>query len=627
MNRPSLGVALAAMLSTAPAGATPIPLGGEPPTPRGWSPPLWLSLPPIQSTDVLHQEEILSLDPATGMATGRLDISLMAANGSVSSIYFYVDQGLDAVSASSSQASTMLTSELVQGVRFVTITFAPLAEGETMTLSVDYDGVLGCDGGYGLCEIRPDMSVLFAGSLLPSVIDQSNLGGYNVWGASRALELSLPSGTDMVAPGAVTLDVDDGVQHTMRFETPGYHTAAAVLAVFGDFDTVAVDGASPPSTVHGASPVWTADMALWMQDIYAFVDGQAGQPLPWTGTEIVKLPANTVSPGTAAHGLVLLAESYGNHGAAYFEETLAHETAHEWWGILVSPTDYTRSRWLVEGLATLSQIDYAADVLNPEKNREAYVARRYREHDILLRYTAVDSLPAVVPAFPVNAGEDDTLWAYIRSSAALDTLRVLIGEDVFADVLKAWAASCAFEHCDTADFIDVIETTAGMDLTAAFDAYVFGAPFPEPSLSFTQTADSLSVTASGGGVPLPLELWIVFDDRTRKTERVTLVPDEPTVIAIDRPVRAVVPNPRHDAVVRSRSQTDGDVSFDGDVDGFDVITCARSLDTSITPGTGGEGLLRIDLDFLPRCDRNGDGIIAADDMDDLLVRFGAEAPR
>jgi aminopeptidase N len=367
-------------------------------------------------------------------------------------------------------------------------------------------------------------------------------------------------------------------------------------------------------------------MALWMQDIYAFIDGQAGKTLPWPSTEVVKLPANWIFPGTAGHGIVLLAESYGYPGAHYFEETLAHETSHEWWGILVSPTDYGTSRWLVEGLATVSQIDYAADVQNPNLDREAYLTRRYREHDIMMRYTAQGPIPAVVPAFPIDAGENDTLWAYIRGSAALDTLRVLVGEDVFADTLRAWASGCAQTHCDTLDFKDVLETTSGQDLTAAFDAYVFGAPFPEPQLSFTQDGDELQVTATGMDVPLPLDLWILHDDRTQSRARVTLEPDVAASIPVNGSVRSVRPNPRHDAMVRSRSLTEGDVTFSGDVDGFDVITCARAAGTSIQQVPNGEGLMQIDLDFLPRCDRNGDGVIDQSDTNDILDRMGATAP-
>jgi aminopeptidase N len=280
----------------------------------------------------------------------------------------------------------------------------------------------------------------------------------------------------------------------------------------------------------------------------------------------------------------------------------------------------------VEGLATLSQIDYAADVLNPTADRQTYLEWRYREHDILMRYTSQGALPAVVPPNPVNAGANDTLWAYFRGSATLDTLRLLIGDEEFGDALHTWAATCAMEHCDTADFKATLEAAGSVDLTAAFNAYVYHVPFVEPALSFTQSDGQVNVTATGITLPIMIDLWLMFDDHTHAAERVTLVPDVASAIAVTQPVRAVRPNPRHDTVVRSRSLTEGDITFDGAVDGLDIIACARAMDSAVSPGMGTDGLNLLDLAFDPRCDRDGTGAIDTTDMNNLLALFGTESP-
>ena len=635
---PSLVASLcAATLCTAPAHGDPVPRVTQDASGTlhweqhaAWRPPplpATFSLPPIESTDILDQEIVLTVDPATGDVSGTLTLTLRAEEA-LSSINMYYDGGLAISSAASSAGTIDVSTSSFQQLSYSSLIFSPtVPAGAELTVTVDYAGTLACDPiqGYAYCDIQPTMSVLLTGSAIPGIVDASGLGYYNVWATPRAIELRMPSGTDMTAPGALVLDDDDGTWRTTRWEMPGYHSAGAYLVMFGSFDAAAVPSATPPTTVYGASdaPQWMGEMVGWMDNIISFLDTQAGQSLPFSELSVTKLPPNWVFPGTAGHGMVLLAENYGDPGAHYFEETLAHETAHEWWGVVVSQTDYALSRWLSEGLATLSQIDYAADVQNPQIDRGAYLERRYREHRIALDYLASGPIPAVVPAVQTDAGANDTLWAYIRSSAALDTLRVLMGEDAFSQGLQQWASICGFEHCDSADFKGILETSSGIDLTTAFDAYVFQSAIPAPVMSFTQaTPGIVTVTSEEHEQPFVAELIITLEDGTAERAIVEMSPDQPLDLAVgssmSNEVRAVRPHPRHDAVLWSRSKTPGDMDFDGQVDGFDVIACARAVGSGAVPGAGGEGIFQLDLDFEPRCDRDHNGTIERIEAESLM---------
>jgi Peptidase family M1 domain len=624
------GVAASVFAGTPHGHAHPIPLLTQdadgtwqlPPAPAPAVVPF--APPPIDSTDVLSQDLAVDLDPVTQALSASLTLSLRAEEAGVSFVTFLLSADLAITGAQAQGVDANINQQVFGTFNQVTIGFPPMAQGEEIEVVVSYAGTLTCNAPGSLCDVNENMGVMMRGSGLPYLFDASGLGGYNVWGSPMSLEMAVPSGIDVVAPGTLIDDQDDGTTHTRRWLTPGYHNTGAYLVLFGKFGALPVAGSSPATSVYyeATSPAWSRDMSGWMTNILAFLDDQVGAPLDFETLSCVKLPANWVFPGTVAHGTVYLAESYGAPGADYFEETLAHETSHDWWGVLVSPTDYLRSRWLVEGLATLSQVDYAAIHHAEGLSRDAFLERRYREHAQVLRYMAAD-LPAVVPdAQPTLEGLNDTYWAYIRSSAALDSLRLVMGHDVFADGLRAYAAQCQQALCDTTDFRLVLESVSGLDLSAAFDAFVFSDGYPAITLDHTASSDGVDVVASGHDAPLMLDLEIELVDGQVERRVATLNPGVPTSVVASGPVRSVRPNPRHASVVRARSAQPSDVNFDRDVDGVDVVQCARLVGTSVGQIANGEGIFRLDLDFDTRCDLDENGIIDTVDLEAILQRFG-----
>lgn len=590
-----------------------------------------LSAPPYAETRVVETDVDVTLDPVTGATTGKLVMTIEATSGTVDTLYLYFDEGMSITTAEAGTTTVGVYDQVSPPLSYNMLTFTPpIPAGQTVTLTVDYGGTLKCGGtsGFGnsFCTLEEPMGLLMEGSALPLIVDQGGLGGYNVWGAKRALTFRLPSGTNVVASGDKVTDDDDGTTHVTRWETPGYHTAGPHMALLASpFSTLAVPGTAPLTSVHALPSASTsqANMASWMPKILSFLDQQAGAPLPFPALDIVHLPPDWVLPGTASHGLVLLSENYGQSSLAYFEETLAHETAHEWWGILINPTDGMHTRWLTEGLATLSQVDYAAQHLRGSASLDVYLERRFNEHSQIVRYLAQDLPPLVSPTEdPPDDDVQSTIWAYLRSSATLDHLRVLVGPDAFATALKNWVAQCAMQHCDTTDFRNILEDASGLDLESVFQHWVYDSPYPAPVLDFQSTDSNVTIATSGIEHEIPLRVILGYADGTEETRLVTLSPGAPLALATDRRVRSVRPHPRHDAVIWSRSAQSGDVTFDREVDGLDVILCAHSSGRSAGPqDIGGEGIWRHDLDFNVRCDPNGDGSVDDGDLAAQLDAF------
>lgn len=624
---------------TATAAATPPPL--ELTRQRGRldarAAPLTSEIVPLSAigaADVESAAYDVTLDPASGEVSARVTLALGALTGPVAAFSLYLDAGLSVSAASAPSTTVSHTAYSASPYSIVSLTFdPPIAPGETLDVQVDYGGTLACaaTSDRSLCSVGGEMPYLLEGSAIPALRDASGLGGYNVWGAKRSLTLRLPAKLDVLATGELAQDSDDGGTRVTHWETPGYQSIGSYVVVMGSFDATPAIATSVPSSVFSASqaPLWRPEMAGWMQTILPFLDAQAGAPLPYPELNVVKTPGGTTFPGTAGHGITLLSEDYGKHGARYFEETLAHESSHQWWGVLVSPTDAQVSRWLTEGLATLTQVDYSAARLVDAAEREAYLARRYREHRVLMRYhTQYETFPPLVVSHPgalpaMQPGY--TIWAYIRSAAVLEHLRAALGDAVFAQALAAYAASCRMAACDTSDFRLALEHASGRDLVPAFATLVYGSHYPAPALGFVQQATRLRVELGElAGVETPLELWIELEDGSVVRRRIVAGPG-PSAHELDAPgsVRRVRLNPRHDAVIWSRSAQPGDLDFDREVDGLDLIGCARALGRSADlTGQVGDGILGIDLDFDPRCDSDQNGEIDAADLAPTLQAFG-----
>jgi hypothetical protein len=149
---------------------------------------------------------------------------------------------------------------------------------------------------------------------------------------------------------------------------------------------------------------------------------------------------------------------------------------------------------------------------------------------------------------------------------------------------------------------------------------------PKVSIGFAPSEGGADVElAKGDDLPMTLELWLTLDDGQRVKRRVDLVGRTTRVhIKTGAWVRTVAASPRHDVLVDARSTLEGDLDFDGETDGIDLLRCTPLVGKSYQPTT--VGLWNIDERFDPRCDLNGDLTIDDDDITLLRATFGKVRP-
>ncbi|MBX3206822.1 MAG: hypothetical protein KF764_17260, partial [Labilithrix sp.] len=256
-----------------------------------------------------------------------------------------------------------------------------------------------------------------------------------------------------------------------------------------------------------------------------------------------------------------------------------------------------------------------------------YLARRLLPMGLDLRARGKDLPP--VQLLPGTEVPDDfrtrryTLWAYYRTAITLDHLRVTVGEELFARVLAAYVARCSFVGCRPDVLREIASAESDKDLGPFFERWVTGKERPRVLVGFTPADGGADVVLTkDDDRPMTIELWLTLADGARLKRHVDLGP-RTTRVHLDAPaaVARVAASPRHDVLVDVRSRVDGDLDFDGETDGFDVLRCARLVGRRYD-GSSSTGLWNLGETFDPRCDVNDDLTIDDDDLAAIAAEFG-----
>ncbi len=142
---------------------------------------------------------------------------------------------------------------------------------------------------------------------------------------------------------------------------------------------------------------------------------------------------------------------------ALAERTVAHETAHQWFGDAVTPDDW-HHLWLSEGFATYLAAMWAEETGGMAAGDAAL--RREAE-----RYFASPDVER--PVIDPTVADSDSLLndnAYRKGAWVLHQLRGIIGDSAFAGALREYYRAHRHGTAVSADFAEAAARAAGQDL-------------------------------------------------------------------------------------------------------------------------------------------------------------------
>ncbi len=169
-----------------------------------------------------------------------------------------------------------------------------------------------------------------------------------------------------------------------------------------------------------------------------------------------------------------------------FDALHHHELAHEWWGNLVTNFDW-RDMWIHEGFGTYMQALYMEEL----KGMEGY-------HDYMNNQRRFSNQLAIAPLATQSAKEIYRAPIYSKGAWVLHSLRYLLGDEVFFEVLRRMCyPDPAMENVtdgsqtrfvSTADFQTLCEQYGRQPLGWFFDNYLRR---PEVPTLYTKIEDGV----------------------------------------------------------------------------------------------------------------------------------------
>ncbi|MEY3386436.1 MAG: hypothetical protein RIR53_1247 [Bacteroidota bacterium] len=234
---------------------------------------------------------------------------------------------------------------------------------------------------------------------------------------------------------------------------------------------------------------------------YDFVD-EIGTDIEQSLTFYTKLfgppPINMLNatelPGThgeAFPGLLHLSSLAFVSTADFFQEQfIAHEVAHQWWGISVKPLTY-RDRWLSEGFSEYSCLMYS-QLAAREGDKFFRLLDEYRKG--IMSFGKKDigknlAPPSIALGHRVTSGAGLEFGAYndfiyYKGAWVIHMLRNMMidlnsmKEDAYMTVMREFYNRFKNKHASTEDFKSTIEQLTGADLKWFFDQWVYGNELP-----------------------------------------------------------------------------------------------------------------------------------------------------
>jgi len=164
------------------------------------------------------------------------------------------------------------------------------------------------------------------------------------------------------------------------------------------------------------------------------------------------------------------------------ERTVAHELAHQWWGDMVTCSDFHHI-WLNEGFATYSEaLWYEVRDNDIESLHNAmYDKAVYYFDNPHGRYGNYSDSRIYVADTTSQSRIFDYSLTYQKAAWVMHMLRHVVGETAFFNGLQEYGNRYRFKSAVTEEFRDVMEAVSGMDLDSFFEQWIYGELYPKYS--------------------------------------------------------------------------------------------------------------------------------------------------
>jgi aminopeptidase N len=426
--------------------------------------------------DILHYVIDISIDPGLESVSGSVDVKFRIATTYLDSVFLHLKDNMN-VSSVLLDASPLSFSH-TQDKIYIDLG-ATYAEGETLTVTVNYDGNPVPQGLrfeakviYNLSE--PDM----ARNWFPCYDEPWDK-------ATSEMITTIPDSLFCASNGLLVSETDnlDGTK-TYHWQT-GYrcttYTISVAISNYSFFSHwyhyTATDSMEMPYYIYPEKLVDAQVSFSNAPDMMVFFSEIFGE---YPFVEEVYGTAHANVNGAMEN---FTCTTYGYHlstGDHRYDWVVAHEMVHSWFGNSVTLAGW-EDIWLNEGFATYG------DALWHKYARGDSVFN-WRMEMFKWDYFDEDSWAR----FPLyDPGGISLATVYQKGAWVLHMLSYVMGDSLFFEGLRSYHASYAYNNATTEDFRAVCEAISGMDLADFFSEWVYQAGYPEYQYAWSTYHDGI----------------------------------------------------------------------------------------------------------------------------------------
>ncbi len=188
--------------------------------------------------------------------------------------------------------------------------------------------------------------------------------------------------------------------------------------------------------------------------------------------------------GAMEHATCIHVGSGFINGALTYENLLAHELAHHWWGNLVTCST-AGDMWLSEGFASYceqlhQEYTYGKDAYNTTM-RANHFSVLSKAHISDNGYRAVANMDSI---YTYGA------TVYQKGADVIHSLRSYLGDSLFFSTMTAFLDAYKFQDVSSYDLRDFIFAHTGMSLIDYFDNWIFAPGFTHFSIDSSQVGQN-----------------------------------------------------------------------------------------------------------------------------------------
>ncbi len=327
----------------------------------------------------------------------------------------------------------------------------------------------------------------------------------------------------------------DGKKLVRFVRTPKMSTYLLFFGI-GDFEIID-DGQDHPAVRVITTPGKTkyGDFALdWGRKSLDFGEDYTGIPYPISKCDYIAVPdfafgamENYGAITFRENALLVYPDIVSQRQKVQIASVIAHETAHMWFGDLVSPAQW-RDIWLNESFAT-----YFTYII-PDHYEPAWKVWEDFYGSSVLRAMARDALDSTVP-IELPEGEDVHIDAssapiiYNKGAAIIRMLARYLGEEKLKQGLNYFLDQYRFDSANSAQYWAAFEQATGEPVRDFANSWVTQPGYPlvtvqreQDTLKLSQTRFMLTGSQTTQSWIIPIDVMMYMEDGSVQTRKVIL---------------------------------------------------------------------------------------------------------